>query len=192
MSLHSRISTMDKRANRFLWIGVIWLSLTFAIYYFLLARPGIGTKWEQEQVPPEQVSVLRLGAHVEILAQTPGGNLYELVPGWNGLWKKVTEPLENPEPLLICYPDDSDGYLILTPPGKVTSRVSEYCVATESGHHIEVVLLENGEVWSWRHEVGGHLSIVLILVLCVAFVLGLPFLIMGLRMKIRDWVKLQK
>jgi hypothetical protein len=170
---------------------VTWLIIIFVIHYFALARPGIETKWKQEQSPPEQVSILRLGINGEVLGQTPGGDLYELFAGWNQPWKRVTEPAKNPEPPVFCQNDNAGAYLILPPPGKVASRVSEYCYSIDVGHHLEVVLLENGEVWSWRYESDAIFGFVLECAFQVANLLGALFVLIGLGIKIRQWVKTQ-
>ena len=156
------------------------MSLVIGIAFFSVLRPGITTRWKQEQAPPEQATLLKLGINGEILAQTPGGNLYEMTSGW----KSVTGPTENTEMGGLCYSGDANHYLILPPPGKVISRVTNYCVATESGYHTEVVLLENGEVWSWRIERGGYTGLLLVVMLGIALVLGAPLLLIGLGMKI--------
>ena len=73
---------------------------------------------------------------------------------------------------------------MLPPPGKVKSRVGEDCVYIESAYHLEVALLENGEVWSWEHEAYVYTDLFVITCLCIAIVLGMPFLMLGLGMKI--------
>jgi hypothetical protein len=80
-------------------------------------------------------------------------------------------------------------YLVLPPPGKVNSRVRENCVYMESGYHLEVVLLENGEVWTWEHERYVYAELFLMCFLLAAFVMGVPFFVMWLSLKIVQKVK---
>lgn len=179
---------MDRRANIFLSVGAIWISLVVCTFFFSLVRPGIGTRWKEEPAPPEQVSRLRLGGLGEILAQTPQGNIYEFQYGSDPAWEKVTVPSGNPAIGASCS-QDSQNHIILPPPGKVISRVGEDCVYIESAYHLEVALLENGGIWSWKHEAYAYTDLFVITFLCIAFVLGVPFLMLGLGMKIYPKLK---
>jgi hypothetical protein len=57
-------------------------------------------------------------------------------------------------------------------------------VSIKSGFYVEVVLLGNREVWTWLHESSGFGEAFLALFLCAAFALGIPFLLIGMGMKI--------
>lgn len=174
---------MDRRANILLSIGAIWISLVTLIFFFSLVRPGIATRWKRESAPPEGISLLRLGGLGEILAQTAQGDVYEFRYGVDPAWEKVTVPSGKPAIGASCS-QDSQHHLVLPPPGKVISRVGEDCVYIESAYHLEVALLENGEVWSWEHEAYVYTDLFVITLLCIAFVLGVPFLMLGTGMKI--------
>lgn len=84
---------------------------------------------------------------------------------------------------VFCSRAGRNGYSILPPPGKVISRVGESCVATESGFYMEVVLLENGEVWTWRNESNSYSGMILFIGLFLVFGLGLALLISGMIVK---------
>ena len=182
------MSIVARKANIFLSIGAIWICLVIGIFFFSLVRPGIATRWKQEPAPPEQVTQLRLGGMGEIVAQSAQGDVYEFRYGSDPAWEKVTVPSGNPAIGAHCS-QDSQNHLVLPPPGKVRSRVGEDCVYIESAYHLEVALLENGEVWSWEHEAYAYADLFVITCLCIAFVLGVPFLMLGLGMKMYRTLK---
>jgi hypothetical protein len=177
------MSIMDRWVNLSISIGVSWVSLVICMFFFSLVRPGIGTRWKAEPAPPEQVSRLRLGGQGEILAQSDQGIVYEFQYGSDPAWDKVTAPSGDPAIGASCS-QNSQRHLVLPPPGKVISRVGEDCVYIETAYHLEVALLENGEVWLWEHEAYAYTDLFVITFLCIAFVSGVPFLMFGLGMKI--------
>jgi hypothetical protein len=170
-------SVLNDRSQRLIAFGALWLLLVFGCWFFSMGRPGIGTNWRLEPSPPEQLALLKLGDNGEILAQSPRGNTYQLIPGY--AWETIAKPADLLELGVICQVSDPENFLIPVPPGKVISQVDEYCYATESGSHYQVVLLENGQVWSWVKEIGGYRNMLLLCVLDIAFVLGMPFLLLG-------------
>jgi len=78
---------------------------------------------------------------------------------------------------------------VLPPPGKVGSRVSENCSYIESGYRFEVVLLENGEIWSWEHETYAYAVLLIMLILFIALAIGILILLIGIVIVIYKKIK---
>ena len=97
-------------------------------------------------------------------------------------------PSGNPAIGASCS-QDNENHLVLPPQGKVKSRVGENCVYIESAYHLEVALLENGEIVSWLYEGYAYTDLFLLCFLFIAFVLGALVLVLGLGMKIYRKVK---
>jgi hypothetical protein len=169
---------MHKAARVLIIIGSGWSLLIVVWAYFALSHPRLSTKWKQEPLPPEPVSELRLGDAGEILARTQGGDLYEYVYEPQSPWIKVSNPSGVPSLGMDCYPDEAKN--TFGPPGKVKSQLSEACVYNESVRYLTFVLLENGEVWSWQHEVYAYTQMALIPVLCLSCIPGGLILLLGL------------
>lgn len=168
---------MNNRPHLFMIAGGICLLLVVGYYYFSISRPGIGIRWQQAPAPPEKLAVLRLDENGAILAQSTDRNIYQYLPG--SIWKHVNSSAEVLDPGMLCGSSDSKDFFIPPPPGKVIAHVSEHCVATESGYHLEVVLLENGEVWSWRYEASLLSGMVMAFTTFIALILSLSLLLFG-------------
>ena len=182
---------MSRAARPFLVIGILWMVLLCGLTTLTMFRPGLLTRWEQEPAPPEALTRLSLGEAGEVLAVASNGAVYEFHYGTyrsSSSWTKVTEPSGSPAVGGSCFPAGG-SYLVLPPPGKAVSRVSENCAYMESGYHLEVALLENGEVWSWEYERYAYAELFIMFFLLVAFVMGLPFFVMWLGLKIAQKVK---
>ena len=87
-----------------------------------------------------------------------------------------------------CTPGESNR-LVLPPPGKTTSKVSETCVYNESARYLTFVLLENGEIWSWQHESYAYTGMALLSILLIAFLIGALILLLGLGLWIYRKIK---
>ena len=154
-----------------------------------LVWPGIWTRWKQAPAPPESVTRLFLGEAGEALAVASNGTVYEFHYGtYRSPSSWASGPSGNPAIGSGCSPEGG-MYLVLPPPGKVVSRVSENCGYMESAYHLEVALLENGEVWTWEHERYAYSELFLMSFLFVAFLMGIPFFVMGLVLKVAQKVK---
>ncbi len=172
---------MAKRTNLILLLGVLWLCCVCSTGYFSLANPGIGTRWKREPAPPEALSRLATGNDGEIIGHAPSRAMYEFDYGAYqsaSSWKKVSGPSGVPVIGANCTAGDSNR-IMLPPPGKVTSRVNENCVYIESAYHLEVALLENGEVWSWEHESYIYTELFVIFFLGIAFIIGVLIIVIG-------------
>ena len=182
---------MNRAARPFIIIGIVLMLSTCTCAALTLFWPGVLTRWEQAPAPPEALTRLHLGEAGEVLASTSNGTLYEFHYGAyqsSSTWTKVSEPSGSPAVGGSCFPEGG-SYLVLPPPGKVVSRMSENCAYMESGYHLEVVLLENGEVWTWEHERYAYAELFTMFFLLVAFVMGIPFFVMWLTLKITQRVK---
>ncbi len=172
---------MVKRANLFLLTGVLWICLVCSAGYLLLIRPGIGTRWRQEPAPPEALSRLELGKVGEILGYTSNGTIYEFHKSYRtpSQWEKTSVPSGVSIVGGRCTPNVSNR-IVWPPPGKVKSRVNESCIYIESAYHLEVALLENGEVWSWQHEAYVYADLFIGFFLFIALTIGASILLFGI------------
>ncbi len=180
-----------KKACLFLLIGTTWITLICGIAALTLIWPGIMTRWKQTPAPPEALRRLDLGEAGEVLAVASNGTLYEFrydARQTSSAWSKVTQPSGSPVIGTNCSPQGG-RYLILPPPGKIMSHIGENCTYMESGYHFEVVLLENGEVWTWKHERYAYAELLCMFGLPIVFMFGLPFLTIGLILKIKQKAK---
>lgn len=180
---------MHKSANVILMIGVIWLILTCGCGFFTMFRPGIATHWQQEPAPPEKVIRLGLGEAGEVIGYTVDGGMYELSYGSPSSWEKVTQPSGNPAIGRSCRATETTNRLVLSPPNEVLSRVRVDCVMFETAYHLEVALLEQGEVWSWEYDSYAYTELLLFFILITAFGVGVLIFFVGLGMKIYQKVK---
>ena len=71
-------------------------------------------------------------------------------------------------------------YIVIPAPGKVKSLVKETCAAFETGIYLEIALLENGEIWSWVHDVYYYTHILKSLCLGTIGLIGIPFIVIRL------------
>ncbi len=182
---------MQRAARPFIIIGIVLMISTCACAALTLFWPGVLTRWEQAPAPPEAVTRLDLGEAGEVFAVTSNGTLYEFHFGTSSTpasWTEVSEPSGNPPIGASCF-EAMQNYLILPPPGKVASQVSESCVYMESGYRLDVALLENGEVWTWEYERYAYSELMCMFGLLIAFVLGIPFFVMGFVLKVFQKVK---
>lgn len=181
---------MQRAARPFIIIGIVWMIAACACSALTLIWPGMLTRWEQAPAPPEALTRLDLGEAGEVLAYASNGTLYEFHYGTYrspSSWSEATHPSGNPAIGSGCSPGEGRN-LVLPPPGKAISRVRENCVYIESAYHLEVVLLENGEVWTWEHERYAYAELFLMCGLLAAFVMGIPFLVTGVTLKIAQKV----
>jgi len=173
---------MKRFLNRFLLIGIVWVCCVCSVGYLTLFRPGIGTRWKQEPAPPEALLRLTLGGAGEVIGYASSGSIYELNYGNYGnssSWQKVTDPSGVAAIGEGCETGNSNR-IVVPPPGKVKSRVSESCVYIESAYHLEVALLDNGEIWSWEHESYAYTNLLIIFIVFIAFVIGVLILLTGM------------
>ena len=152
-------------------------------------RPGIATRWQQEPAPPEKVIRLGLGEAGEVIGYTVDGSMYELSYGSPSSWEKVTQPSGNPVIGMNCRAAETTNRLVLSPPNEVLSRVRVDCVMFETAYHLEVALLEQGEVWSWEYDSYAYTELLLFFILITAFGVGVLIFFVGLGMKIYQKVK---
>jgi len=172
---------MNKASRIMFIVGGAWLALTCGCAFFSLFRPGILTRWRQEPAPPVALARLALGQAGEVVASASDGSIYEFHYGAYqspSSWKKVTEPSGVGPVGEDCTSGDSNR-IVLPPPGKVISQVSENCVYMESGYHLEVALLENGEVWSWENESYAYTQLFVMFFLAIACLIGALILLIG-------------
>ena len=183
---------MKKATRPLLIIGSAWMLLVCGCAFFSLFRPGILTRWRQEPAPPVALTRLALGEAGEVLASASDGSTYEFHYGnyrSPSTWTEVAEPSGSPAmDAMGCTPGDGNR-LVLPPPGKVASRVSQNCVYMESAYHLEVALLENGEVWSWENESYAYTVLFLMFFLAIACMAGTPILLTGLGLWVYQKVK---
>jgi hypothetical protein len=59
----------------------------------------------------------------------------------------------------------------------------------ESAYHLEVALMENGEVWSWENERYAYTELFLMFFLAIACVAGAPILLTGMVLWVYQKVK---
>jgi hypothetical protein len=171
---------MSSRPRRLIVVGAVWLFLVFGCWFFALTRPGISVRWQKESTPPERISLLKAGGNGEILAETPDGQVYEFIYGLHPAWERTVAPFEDAESDANCDVGDSAGYLIPSPPGQIKSRASQNCVAVENGYHLELILLENGEIWSWSYERNADTGLLLVVALGLSFLLAVSLVLLGL------------
>ena len=179
----------SKKINPLLLIGSLLICCVCVAGYFSLARPGIGTRWKQEPAPPESIMRLELGDAGEILGVTDGETMYEFMYGsyqTASSWEEVSQPSGNPVIGEDCKEGDTNR-IVLPPPGDVASQVSVNCVYIESGYRLEVVLLDNGEVWSWEHEVYAYAVLFNAAILFIGMAVGILLLLAGV-----GWVVIKK
>ena len=182
---------MQRAARPFIIIGIVLMISTCTCAALTLFWPGVLTRWEQAPAPPEAVTRLDLGEAGEVFAVTSNGTVYEFHYGTYrspSSWGEADQLSGTPAIGNGCSPEGG-MYLVLPPPGKVVSRVSENCGYMESAYHLEVALLESGEIWTWEHERYAYSQLFLMCFLAAAFVMGLPFFVMGLVLKITQKVK---
>lgn len=179
---------MGKAGRVLLIIGSVWIIIVCGCAYFSLFQVGIATRWEQVAAPPEPLSLLKLGEAGEILGQTTDGTLYEFHYGNNSTWEEIAQPSENPAIGMNCV-SWAGNYLVFPPPGKVKSQVSENCVYMESAYHLELALLENGQVWVWEYERYAYTELFVMFFLATACVAGVPIVLLGLGLMIYQKIK---
>jgi len=171
---------MKQTSRLFLIIGVIWMILVCGCAALTMVWPGLLTRWEQAPAPPEALTRLDLGEAGEVLASASNETRYEFHYGTyqsSSEWIRVDQPSGNPAIGMGCS-SEGGRTLVLPPPGKVTWRVRENCVYMESAYHLEVVLLEDGSVWTWEHERYAYAELFLMCGLLTAFAMGVPFFVM--------------
>ena len=179
---------MSKAGRVLLIIGIAWIILVCGCGYFSLFQVGIATRWEQVAVPPKPLDLLKLGGAGEILAQTPDGTLYEFHYSKNSSWEEISQASENPAVGMNCV-TGTGNYLVLPPPGKVKSQVSENCIYMESAYHLELALLENGEIWVWEYERYAYTELFVVFFLLVGCAAGVLILLLGLGLMIFQKIK---
>lgn len=146
---------------------------------FTMLLPGIGTQWNAEPTPPEPVSHLEPGSSGEVVAQTNDGTMYEFQYGSPSSWEKVSQASGSPVLGMHCSTGGEGNHIVLPPPGDEVSRVRVNCVMFETAYHLEVALLDNGEIWSWKHERYAYTELFVSFILLAGFCLGVIFLIVG-------------
>ncbi|MBN8656206.1 MAG: hypothetical protein J0M11_10745 [Anaerolineae bacterium] len=180
---------MRRSAKIILLIGAIWLVFTCGCGFFTMLRPGLGTSWQQEPVPPEKIIRLGVGEMGEVLGYTADQEMYELSYGSPSTWKKVTQPSGNPVIGRSCNASNTTTRLVVSPPNEVLSRVRVDCVMFETAYHLEVALLEKGEIWSWEYSSYAYTEIFIFFILLIAFGAGIVLLLIGLGMVIYQKMK---
>ena len=171
---------MKKATRPLLIIGTAWMILVCGCAFFSLLRPGILTRWEQESAPPAALTRLALGDAGEVVASASDGSIYEFHYGNPSTWTEVREPSGSPAIGGMGCSLGNNNRIVWPPHGKVVSRVSEDCVYMESAYHLEVALLENGEVWSWENEMYAYTQLFVMFFLGVACFVGAPILLTGM------------
>lgn len=172
---------MNKSAKRpFLILG-IWVSILLVMAFFSLFQPGIGTRWEKIPNPPEPIENLALGNSGEIIVHTSNGDIYELqmAIGWPKTWTKVSDLSGNPVIGWSCTAIDRK-LIVLSPPGKAKTRISEACVIFESIFYLEFALLETGDVWLWVYDSYAYTNFAMIASLICGLLMGIPVLVIGI------------
>ena len=172
--------------------SLVWLVTVCGCGFFTMLRPGIATRWQQEPAPPEKVIRLGLGEAGEVIGYTVDGSMYELSYGSPSSWEKVTQPSGNPAIGMSCRAAETTNRLVLSPPNEVLSRVRVDCVMFETAYHLEVALLEEGEIWSWEYSTYAYTEIFVFFILLIAFGAGIILLLIGLGMAIYQKVKANK
>jgi hypothetical protein len=176
------------RAGRFLTVGIIWLLIVFGCYFFTLARPEKGTKWEQLPTLPERATSIELNRFGYVRAYAESGSSYmAYLYSWQDEpWMPYDAEKEGVygEP---CEVNGSSRFNPSSPPGDVISRSSADCFASaENQFHAEVVLLEKNEAWVWTHLYGGVGDAFTSLLVLAAGALGVVLLLIGGVMKLYD------
>jgi hypothetical protein len=150
--------------------------------FFTMLRPGLGTSWQQEPVPPEKIIRLGLGEMGEVLGYTADQEIYEFSYGSPSTWKKVSQPSGNPVIGRSCNATETTNRFVVSPPNEVISRVRVDCVFFETVYHFEVALLEKSEIWSWEHSTYAYTELLSGFIFLIAFGIGVIFLLTGLGM----------
>lgn len=152
-------------------------------------RPGITVRWRQESAPPEAVASIKLGEAGEVLAHASDGSIYEFGYDTPSSWEEVAQPSGSPAIGMSCVPAETSNRLVFPPPEKVVSHVRVNCVMFETAYHLEVVLLENGEVWSWEHDTYAYSELLMFFVVTACFGIGALIFMIGAGMKFYQKVK---
>jgi hypothetical protein len=179
---------MISRSNRILTVAITWLVIVFGCYFFNVARPELGTKWEQLPPLPERATSVELTRFGYVRAYAESGSSYTAyLYSWQdepwALYNAATEGVYG-EP---CEINGSSRYIPSSPPGDVISRSSADCFASaENQFHAEVVLLENNEAWVWIYLYGGAGEAYTYLLVLTAGALGVALLLIGGVMKLRE------
>jgi len=183
---------MRKATVVLLSVGSVWMCLVCICAYLSLYRPGLATRWRDEPPPPEPLMGLTLGEAGEIIGSASDGTLYEFHYGnyrSPSAWSEVDAPTGNSAiSAQGCSPGDGNR-IILPPPGKIRSRVREDCVYIESAYHLEVALLENGDIWSWEHERYAYTELFLMFFMFIGCGVGALILLTGTGMAIYQQFK---
>ena len=175
---------MSKTTKVLLTVSVIWLMIACGCSYFSMYRPGITTRWQQEPTPPEPITRLELGESGEILSFTDNGMIYQFSYGSPSRWEEISEPTGMPSVGMSCEPSETNTKIVFPPPGAEISRVRVDCVMYETAIHLEVVLLEDGGIWSWEYDSYVYTELMLGFILLLCFVSGIVLLLVGLGMAI--------
>lgn len=176
---------MNKKFQRFIIGGILWVLLIWAWTYIYYYHPGLGTRWVKQPSPAIEVSSLKLGGKGEVIAETTDGKLFEFTDVYNQTWTEVTEPSGTPAIGGYCSPGNP-MYIVAPPPGQVKYHVKETCAIFETGVHLELVLLENNEIWSWEHGVYYYTHVLKALCLGIIGSIGIPFIAIGLVRILRE------
>ena len=179
----------NKTSNFLIVFSLVWLVTVCGCGFFTVFRPGIATRWHQEPVPPEKVIRLGLGEAGEVIGYTVDGSMYELSYGSPSSWEKITQPSGTPAIGMNCRATETTNRLVLSPPNEALSRVRLDCVMFETAYHLEVALLEEGEIWSWEYSTYAYTEIFVFFILITAFGVGVLILLIGFGMKIYQKVK---
>lgn len=179
---------MISRANRVMIVAVIWLVIVFICYFFSVARPEIGTKWEQLPPLPGRATSIELTSFGYVHAFTENGNSFmAYLYAWQDEpWAPYDAAIEGlyGEP---CEVNITSRFHPPSPPGEPTSRSNADCFASaENQFYVEAVLLENNEVWLWRYLYGGGGDAFAYLIVLAAGGLGVLLLLIGGAMKLYD------
>lgn len=178
---------MISRANRVITVAVTWLVIVFGCYFFGVARPGLGTRWEQYPPLPERAAAIELTRSGFVLVTTESDAAYWRYPWqtyapWVVYNEATAEFYGGP-----CEADDGSRFGIVSPLGKVVARSSGDCEgSTESRFYAAVVLLENNEAWVWLHEYSGIGEAFSSIILKVAGAFGVLLLAIGWVIKLYD------
>ncbi|MBL8090068.1 MAG: hypothetical protein JNJ43_07055 [Anaerolineales bacterium] len=171
---------MNKKNKQFILSGIIWTVSIWAWTYIYYYHPGLGTTWVKEPLPHENIISLKLGETGEVIFETADGKLFEFTKHRSEeIWTEVTEPSGIPATGGQCKPGNP-MYAVIPPPGQVKLRVNETCSAFETGIHLEFVILENNEIWSWVHSVYGYTHILKAFCLGGFGFLGVLLIVIGL------------
>ena len=177
--LHSNGKTMNRKHQQFIIGGILWVLLIWTWTYIYYYHPGLGTSWVKQLSPSTKISSIKLGAKGEVIAETTDGKFFEYTDNYSQTWTEVNEPSGRPAIGGYCSPGNP-MYIVVPPPGQVKYRVKETCAIFETGVHLELVLLENNEIWSWEHDVYAYTHVLNALCLGTIGSIGIPFVVIGL------------